>query len=282
MASVFGDESADETQKRVFAIACVLGTDDEWSDLVGKWTTRTDGKTFHAATCESEFANDPDPDKHKANLRLYKDLIQLIVGSGLYGWGVGIDMGAFLEFFPESPKDIGYYKCLSETVKRIIDEGKRRGDSELKFTFDNRQQSDATTAILYDWMVNQPEWWGDNIFLDYEISFSSIKNPRIQVADLVARETMKHLENELKPIADRRVTRRSMHALATTNNRFQFDFLVRSYFRDWASKMGDLAKVVDFTEQDMRQWFDANRLADTMGNRLRFLVWFDSQEMRRK
>ena len=282
MASVFGDESADETQKRVFAIACVLGTDEEWKGLVGKWVERTGEKGFHAATCESEYAEDPDRDKHKANLNLYRDLTQLIVGSGLYGWGVGVDLAAFLECFPESPKDIGYYKCFSETVKRIIHEGKKRGDTELKFTFDNRQQTEATTAVIYDWMVNQPEWWGDNIFLDYEIGFSSIKNPRIQVADLVARETMKYMDNHLQPLALRRPTRGSMHALATTNNRFQFDFLARGYFEDWASKMGELAGVVAFTKEDIRRWFELNKLSDTMGNRMRFLIWFESQEMRKK
>jgi hypothetical protein len=65
MVSVYGDESADETKQRVFAVAALIGTYSQWSWLRSRWSERTGGKEFHAAKCESEYANDPDPQKHK-------------------------------------------------------------------------------------------------------------------------------------------------------------------------------------------------------------------------
>ncbi len=53
MLSVFGDESADETQQRVFAVAGVIGSEGAWAELEAKWVTRNGGIPFHAADCES-------------------------------------------------------------------------------------------------------------------------------------------------------------------------------------------------------------------------------------
>jgi hypothetical protein len=75
---MFGDESADETKSRVFAVACVVGSEDEWALAVREWLRRTRGKQFHANKCESEFAHDPDRQKHKDNLKLYEDLTKIL------------------------------------------------------------------------------------------------------------------------------------------------------------------------------------------------------------
>jgi hypothetical protein len=79
----YGDESADATKSRAFAVAAVLGTEDEWADAMRGWLRRTRGLPFHANKCESEFVRDPDTDKHKENLRLYKDLTIILAESWL-------------------------------------------------------------------------------------------------------------------------------------------------------------------------------------------------------
>ncbi len=281
MFTIFGDESADEMKQRVFAIAGVMGREAQWDELIDKWVKRTGGKEFHAAECESEYANDPDRDKHRENLRMYADLAQLIANSGLRGWGVSMDLAGWREFFPEVFRDIPYYKCFVEVSDRLIREAAKLGERKVKFTFDNRQESEKNTGFLYDWIVNQSEWKERNIFLDLEISFSSRKNPRIQVADLLARETMKDLDNRIGPV--KRKMRRSMEALAT-NGRFHFEHLMREYFEAYRKSMdsGQLEERMGISRQDYAQWLQDTQQIDNMSNRFRFLIWFEAEELKRK
>src|SRR4051812_40535383 len=46
MLHLFGDESADETKQRVYALSGLLGT--EWKLAEEAWLARTGGKVFHA------------------------------------------------------------------------------------------------------------------------------------------------------------------------------------------------------------------------------------------
>jgi hypothetical protein len=278
MASIFGDESADETAQRVFAVAGVIGTDSQWDDLVNKWTERTGGKGFHATECETEYADDPDATKHKENLRLYADLSKLIAASELHGWGVAVDLAGYREFFPEVDQQQAFHKCFVETSDRLVQTASAIGYKDLKFTFDHRQ-GEHNTGVLYDLMTSQPEW-ASNIFFDNEISFTSRTNPRIQVADLVARETMKGLDNHIGPV--KRPHRKSLVALATTNKRFQFDFLMREYFEDMKRKMPKLIELAGFSDNDYFKWLQKNKLANNLTSRFRFLVWFEAQELRKE
>ena len=87
MLSVYGDDSADETQQRVFAVAGLIGTEHDWNDIKQKWNGRTGGITFHAKNCDSDFgdfANNP----HKENKALYRDLTLILADSGIGGYAV--------------------------------------------------------------------------------------------------------------------------------------------------------------------------------------------------
>src|SRR4051794_4130150 len=101
MISVYGDESADETKKRVFAVAGVIGPEPVWEQLDQRWASRTGGVHFHAKDCDSDrgdFANTT----HESNKALYRDLTVLLAESGLGGWGIAIDLIARREVFPKS------------------------------------------------------------------------------------------------------------------------------------------------------------------------------------
>src|SRR4051794_25567045 len=60
----YGDESSDETRSRVFAMAAIVAPEEVWREAEDAWVLRTGGKEFHANECESEFAHDPEPQKH--------------------------------------------------------------------------------------------------------------------------------------------------------------------------------------------------------------------------
>ncbi len=276
MASIFGDESADEAGQRVFALAGLVGTEEQWDALVDKWLIATGGKEFHAAEWETEYAYDPDREKHKANLRIYAELTQLIAGSGLHGCGVGIDLAGYRQFFPHITQDYAYHKCFLETANRLVLKATKIGYSDLKFTFDHRQ-GEQNTGVLYDWMTKLPEWRETGIFFDNEISFSSRKNPRIQIADLVARETMKGLDNIL---SGERPMRKSLVALATADDRLQFDYLMHEYFEDLQKNMPALAESQGMSEEKYWEWLRQHKIQDNLGSRHRYLTWLDAAELR--
>src|SRR5690349_12361942 len=114
MASVFGDESYDRTRKKVFAVAAIVGTDQQWDQFVPAWTAITRGQEFHAAEWESEFANHLDRGKHQDRLASYRKLTETLAGSGMHGWGVGVDLAGYVRSFPHINHDWAYHKCFVE------------------------------------------------------------------------------------------------------------------------------------------------------------------------
>lgn len=285
MASAFGDESADQANERVFAVAALMGCEGQWGDAVTSWVARTGGREFHANKCESEYANDPDRDKHKRNLKLYADLAQIIARSGLRGYGVALDLAAYREFFPGVPPGYEYYKCFAHVVTHLVEAARSTADladgEPLKFTFDHRQDSEYNTGRIYDYMVNRPEWKDKNFFLDAEVSFGSRKNPRIQMADLVARETMKEMDNTQGPV--HRPRRRSMEALLVGNGKIglEVEILTRDYVRDWRVKMGEMEKATGMTQEGYVSWLRDHRLYDNWSNRIAYMIWSENEALRR-
>lgn len=89
---MYGDESADETKSRVFTIAGVIGTEDEWLLAGREWLRRTRGVPFHATDLESKDVRSEDRQKHKDNLKLYFDLTQILAESYLAGWAYSLDL----------------------------------------------------------------------------------------------------------------------------------------------------------------------------------------------
>lgn len=111
----YGDESHDETKSRVFAVAALIGPEDVWQAAENAWIIVNEGRAFHAAECESEFAHHPDRSLHKQNQARYATLSQILARSGLAGIGVGIDLGAYNEVFPGVPGEFAYLKCLLDS-----------------------------------------------------------------------------------------------------------------------------------------------------------------------
>jgi hypothetical protein len=272
--SAFGDESADETGQRVFAVAVVIGSEDAWRPAESAWVARTGGAIFHATDCESEFANDPDRSKHPTNQELYKDLTNIIASSYLFGGGMVLDLMAYREYFPGVPDDTAYYKCFTDVIRWTAEAAARFPVPEpIEYTFDCRLKSAYNSGVLYDMLVNMPEWKA-NIFMRHKLSFAGNKNPRIQMADLVARETMKWLDNEIGP--RKRPLRKSMAALAASNG-FFFEKMDREYCARWRDQMPNLMAQVGFTEQAYAEWLGSHGLDDNITNRLRYLAWLQNK-----
>lgn len=270
---VYGDESADERHERVFAIAGLNGTEEEWQDTERVWLRVTSGEVFHAAECEREGKKD-----------LYKALTQVLANGSIAGIAIALDLRAFSSEMPDTLRDFGYYQCFGKVINAHATQAKRWNDRDisqvheplldLKFTFDNRAQSKGNATQLFKTFTNQPEWRDTGIF-NVPVSFASRSNPRIQMADLVAREAMKDLDREVGPVKfNERISKRVLE----DSNRFKFSKLGNEYCLRLKERIDREQPGVGYAE-----WLQATgrvqngRPHDNWTNRALYFAWQDDQ-----
>src|ERR1700743_1229509 len=124
MASIFGDESADEKAQIVYSVAALIGLDSQWESTVEEWLKITKGEEFHATEWESRHGRDS-----------YNELARGIATSGLRGQVVAIDLAKFRAAFPDlKTLDYAYHKCFIEVVDKLIAVSMEQGYKDLKFT----------------------------------------------------------------------------------------------------------------------------------------------------
>lgn len=261
VASIFGDESADQHAQIVYAVAALVGPDSCWDSAVSEWLKITDGREFHATEWEGKYGSDS-----------YNSLARVIQSSGLRGEGVALDVPAFRAAFPElTTQDYAYHKCFMEAIDRLVKVSGEQGYKDLKLTFDGRQ-GQGTTGLLYDSITTQKEWadvfdWAD------EISFENRKNPRIQIADMVARETMRGFlsSTEGKPLKE------PFRILGQSDERIWFTFLVGEYFPQWRKGLPDLEKKTGLYAKDYYAFIEKKSMPDNLYSRIQFMIWHDKK-----
>lgn len=269
MVSVFGDDSQDETKQRVFAIAGVIATEEEWERLEEEWSARTGGIPFHATDCDSdqgEYANS----SHAENKKLYRDLIQMLARSNTWGWGVALDLAGHRRFCPGVPHEYCYYRGFTDVVLGMRRLAKQHFGEMVKFTFDNRLESNYSAGKLYALMLEEEAAVEKDSYLFPEISFAcSRKQPRIQVGDLLARETMKDLDNLVGPI--RRPRRRSLDALVSSK-RFGFCNYYAEWFLRMRSHVEELEKQTGASYPEYLAWLAKSKRVDSPSTRFDFFT----------
>ena len=266
MLLVYGDESMDETEQRVCAVAGIIGTEDQWKALEWQWTRRTNGVPFHGNDCDSDkrdYANRP----HWENKALYRDLTILLANSGLVGYGHAIDLIAKNVVFPES-EDLAYYTAFQRVVIAMKNFAQRAGGI-AEMIFDMRSQSEHNAGFLYGSIrENEPDWAP---YLASKISFEfAINNPRIQIADLLAREAMKALDNEIGPV--KRPTRKSWQALLDTERFVTFPFST-DWFEDLKRKMPEAEKQMNMNRDMYIEWLRQRKRQHNVSNLFQFADW---------
>lgn len=275
MLSVFGDESADETKQRVFAIAGVIGTEEAWEALESEWIGRNGGTPFHATDCDSDqgdYASRP----HDENKRLYCDLATILAKSGLGGWGLAINLIAQRRTFPDAPDIFSYYKGFTEVLSAMKNCAAKNNEV-VKFTFDMRKESDHNAGLLYAMFRMMPEYERRTFS---EISFvSSVDHPRVQIADLFARETMKVLDNQIGPI--KREPRKSWIALCDTG-RFHVRALMDDWFEDLKREMPRLEAETGMHRDKYLAWLERCGIPHSVTNMYRYIQWLEEQDKRKK
>lgn len=263
---VYGDESMDETQQRVCAVAGLIGTEEQWRALEWEWAKFTLGCPFHANECDSD-QGDYKTRPHWSNKALYKDLTILLANSGLCGHGHAIDLIAKNTVFPEAV-DISYYQAFQRVIVAMKNFASHAGDI-AEFTFDMRMESAHNAGFIYGSLrENEPEW---TPYLSSKISFQFAKdNPRIQVADLFAREVMKGLDNYVGPV--KRPMRKSWESLAKTG-RFLADYFSVDWFQHLKRKMPEVEKQLNMGFDKYLEWLKQRNQQDNLSARFQYVDW---------
>jgi hypothetical protein len=266
MLLVYGDESMDETKQRVCAVAGLIGTEEQWNALEWHWIRYTNGVPFHGNDCDSDhgdYAGRP----HWENKALYRDLTILLANSGLAGYGQAIDLIAKNTVFPES-EDLTYYTAFQRVILAMKNFASHAGDI-AELTFDMRLESEHNAGFLYRSLrENEPDW---TPYQASKISFEFAKdNIRIQVADLLARESMKALDNRIGPV--KRKIRKSWEALADTQ-RFQIDMFSVEWFEDMKRKLPETEQKMNMNRDMYIEWLRQRNRQHNVSNMFQFVDW---------
>jgi hypothetical protein len=265
MLTVFGDESADESATRVFAVAGIIGTDEMWGRLETKWLNRTKGTPFHANACDcdrGQYAGIP----HAENKSLYRDLTIMLAESGLGGWAFVIDVASQQRVFPGAP-NISYYKGFVEVLAAMRNCALNNRET-VSFTFDMRRETHHNAGLLYGMFREM----GDSTeVLFSQVSFAcSSERTGLQAADLFARESMKAYDNRFGPT--KREPRKSWLALRDTN-RFHVEAIGDSWFEDLREQMARLEKDTGQSRDDYLRWLDTHKMQHSTTSLFRYVKW---------
>ena len=249
-----------------------------------KWLRRTRGLEFHANRCESEYAR-TDRAKHRGNLGLYRDLTTILASSHLIGLSVALDLRSQRECLPDIPWDIGYYKCFTDLIANIagitrnfILDPNESDNARLELTFDSRLETDGTARRIYRMYRTLPEW-GDTSIFDTKVSFEGGPDPRLEMADLLAREAMKELDRKVTNA--RPEPRKSFQALYAAGKVIWIEH-DRAYCERWREKVQSPQGQAD--REDYMKWLvDTKRVQngrahDNHANRMLFYSWLEKRD----
>jgi hypothetical protein len=139
----------------------------------------------------------------------------------------------------------------------------------VEITFDNNAEIEHNATALYNFMLRSRDTQCRHLLAD-KISFACRRSVGIQVADLYARETMKHLKGQLES----NVPRRGSFAALADTHRFRFKRTDRTDFERSKKKLADFNLEEPADLKAYRQWLRRKRLIDCQSNRIAYLEQF--------
>ncbi len=227
---------------------------------------------FHAKDCETdrgEFATTP----HAENQQLYADLATLIAKSKIFGYSHAVDLVALKAVFGDDILwDSPFYFCFTRVLHDLARNGYLSLPQEpVEVTFDCRRESTYNTAQLYEYARRLRDWHFKDFLAD-KISFTSRATTGIQVADLLARESMKALDRH---VGQSRALRGSLLAILK-GKRFKFAMYSTEFIEQM--KAGIETSEAPFRKADYQAWLNANGVIDNHSNRIAWLASIDVPE----
>ena len=183
MLTVFADESHDGKKERIFVVAGVMGTQEEWDRLKPIWNDRLkrhpwkrqlEKLSFHAVDCDSD-EEDFEGISHEENQKLYKELVMTIAEANLVGFGAIMDLIAYRRYFPNYMANAPYQRCFHRVVTWFAQNTYMyQPGRQVKFIFDVDPPNNFSSGILCDNLANLGNWkYAQQLF--EELGFASRK-----------------------------------------------------------------------------------------------------------
>jgi len=195
--------------KRTLVVAGWFADERQWKRLESRWQKaiafenkslppEQQIKRYHAAQMnagDGPFAGWDTPRKN----RLTKKLLKILSNGRMTAAGVGIDLAAFDDIFPlRKPKDYGiaYIICMGTLLLSIADAAKEEPEDVRVGLVHDHGPWDKFALEGYKKWINDDSWDCRNRFLG--ITPRSWKDDvGLQAADLIAYESMRHIDNAL-------------------------------------------------------------------------------------
>lgn len=273
MILVYGDDSADEKKQRVSAVAVVFGSGRAWRWLEPKWKARNKGIPFHAKNCESNYG-DYKKRSNDANKKLYRELVTLLAGSEIGGLGIAFDLAVQRRLFPQS-FDLAYHTAFMMILERILIPAVHF-NQPTKFTFDIGTENEYNAALIYsNFRENNPN--ATRLFRKIEFAHAK-ESARLQVADLIAFECMKWVDNNTGPV--KRTVRKSWLALEAAE-RFGLLPFGEEWFRGQKADLPNAERKHGFNYSDYAKWLVRKRRHHNKTNIIEFADSMVKRTLRR-
>jgi hypothetical protein len=189
------DDSADKRGEKYFAWGGLIGGDNQWFSFDLRWLDATHEleEPFRSTECEcghGQFSDESKWPKRKRDA-LMETLVTVIRDYGLSGFASIVPIDAYREVFPGSAKYDPYYLAVRHTIINMATIGDRVG-KQTKLWFEDSHATSGTSLNIYHEIRSTT--WGPAKRLD-GITFADKKLCPLQAADLVARESFKHIDN---------------------------------------------------------------------------------------
>lgn len=265
----YGDDSSDRQKQTVFAVGILLGSGEQWANFKTAWVDRNGRVPFHATDCESGWGDYRGVDREVRN-RLYRDLVTMLANSELFGFATAVKIKDYVAYRGESSTpEMAYYTCFLDAVVKCAGFGALSiPPQKIDLTFDRNFDRDPNTSDLYAYFGALQEW-EHREYLGDRICFANYREEAgVQAADLLARETMKHMENTM--LGPRERWARGSFIRLGQNPRFHFRFMDRTDMM-WSDAKYPPRLDANF-EDDYKKWREEMGLqGDTLIYRLRFM-----------
>jgi hypothetical protein len=199
MLTAYFDDTGTHDTSPVLAIAGLIGNESIWSQFEAAWRDRLSqplpGKPtlrrFHMADCmarQGEFVGYSDAEADAVT----HDFRQIIIGSGVYGYAVGVSRADWDQIVAPTPMLYWFGDaeafCFRDCVAKMLAfvHHFSPSDKDLSLVFDNRPHRTTINEYLYKQYQKFPEVHGANLL---GVSFlASEEFVPLQGADMFAWE----------------------------------------------------------------------------------------------
>jgi hypothetical protein len=222
------DDSSDKRREHYFACGGLIGHESQWFTFDLKWIDATHGlkKPFHSTECEGGHGQFHDKNWPKPKREALMDSLVKIIGDyRLSGFASIVPIDEYRAVFPNSGRFDPYYLSVRHTLINMAVIADRIGD-DMEVWFEDSRETSPTSLGIYN-KIRSLTQWKPASRVSRGIRFVGKGICPLQAADLVAREALKHIQNDgIQP------TRKAVQAMSERLAFIKWNRDTLTYLRD--------------------------------------------------